>query len=65
LRSRAAAALLLSGCVLAGAAGADSRVPRPALVKGKGDACVEPVEIMRREHTDLLVAHRDETVHLL
>jgi len=62
LRSRAVAALLLSGCVLAGAAGADSRVPRPALVKGKGEACVEPVEVMRREHMDRLLVHRDETV---
>jgi len=65
------AALLCAGVALAGAAGvaladavsADSRVPRPAVVKGKGEACVEPVAVMRREHMYLLRAHRDETVH--
>lgn len=34
-----------------------------AVSKWKGDACVEPTPIMRREHMDFLLQQRDETMH--
>ena len=62
VRALAVAALVLAGVVARAALAADQGVPLPALVEGKGESCVEPVEVMRREHMDLLFAHRDETV---
>ena len=35
----------------------------PDLPRGKGEACVEPTELMRRDHMDLLNHQRDLTVH--
>lgn len=46
---------------LAGAwAAAEVNVPRPKIVRG--ESCVEPTEIMRREHMKVLLHQRDETV---
>lgn len=46
------------------AAGADqSGVPLPTLSKAvKGEQCVEPANIMRREHMNFLTHQRDETL---
>jgi predicted CXXCH cytochrome family protein len=47
-----------------GAAGADERrVPLPQVPKAQGEACVEPLEIMRKEHMHMLVHQRQRTVH--
>lgn len=35
----------------------------PELPRGRGDACVEPTDIMRRQHMDFLLHQRDRTVH--
>lgn len=35
---------------------------QPALVKGKGDKCVEDTQYMRRNHMDLLKHHRNLTM---
>jgi predicted CXXCH cytochrome family protein len=35
----------------------------PEITRGKGEACVEDKDIMRRNHMDLLRHDRDETVH--
>jgi len=35
---------------------------KPEIVKGKGEACVEDKDFMRRNHMDLLRHDRDETV---
>lgn len=35
----------------------------PVIPPGKGDACVEPVDIMRRDHMKFLLHQRDDTVH--
>jgi hypothetical protein len=44
--------------------GADAgRTPKPHIVIEKGDKCVAPTEVMRREHMNMLKHHRDETVH--
>ncbi len=40
--------------------GAHAPVPDPVAVRG--DQCVAPVEVMRREHMDMLMHQRDETV---
>lgn len=42
---------------------AQSGVPLPTLAKAyKGKQCIEPVEVMRREHMNFLTHQRDETV---
>lgn len=40
-----------------------SRVPKPVHVKAKGEQCVEPVEFMRKNHMEVLLHHRDRTMH--
>ncbi|MGD8643652.1 MAG: sulfur reduction protein DsrJ [Chromatiales bacterium] len=35
----------------------------PVVPQGKGEQCVEPVEVMRRDHMRFLLHHRDDTVH--
>ena len=40
-----------------------SRVPKPVLAKAKGERCVEPVEFMRKNHMEVLMHHRDRTMH--
>ena len=40
-----------------------SRVAKPNIVIEKGDKCVAPAEVMRREHMNMLKHHRDETMH--
>ena len=39
------------------------RVPMPVIPMGKGDHCVEDTDFMRRNHMNLLMHERDETVH--
>jgi len=47
----------------AGVQAAESGVPMPKPAKAfKGDQCVEPVEVMRREHMVYLKHQRDETL---
>lgn len=58
----AALAVLALGGAPAGAT--DGRVPLPELAKAKGEACVEPADVMRRNHPDFLKTQRDETMHL-
>ena len=55
--------LLLLAAWPATAATANGRVPLPAVVAGAGEQCVEPVEFMRRNHMELLLHQRDETMH--
>jgi hypothetical protein len=57
--------LALSVTLLAGLlpASAGARTPLPDIVKGKGDACVEPTEVMRSDHMKFLRHQRDATVH--
>jgi len=45
------------------AGAADTGVPTPHPVKAfKGDKCVEPADVMRRDHMEFLLHQRDETV---
>ena len=39
-------------------------MPLPALVKAhRGEACVEPLPVIRRDHMKFLLHQRDDTVH--
>ena len=35
----------------------------PTIPKGKGEQCVEPTEVIRRNHMEFLLHQRDDTVH--
>jgi predicted CXXCH cytochrome family protein len=41
---------------------ATSRVPLPGISRGQGEFCVEDTDFMRRNHMNLLMHQRDETV---
>ena len=56
-----ALALLLVGGAPPTAAG-DGGVPLPNLAKPKGEQCVEPTDLMRRNHMDFLKQQREETL---
>ena len=59
-----AVAGLVLGTGFAVDAGAADRVPLPMLVKAaKGEACVEPLPVIRRDHMKFLMHQRDDTVH--
>ena len=63
--ARVALALAFAAALLLGAgAGAADGVPQPALVKAhKGEACVESLPVIRRDHMKFLMHQRDDTVH--
>lgn len=54
------AGLILGASVMAGESSTLLPVIPPAL---KGEQCVEPTEVMRRDHMRFLTHQRDETVH--
>ena len=59
-----AVAGLLPGTGIAPDTQAADRVPLPALVKAhKGESCVEPLPVIRRDHMKFLLHQRDDTVH--
>jgi hypothetical protein len=64
---RFAAAVLAAVLTVAGFAEAQdkraSRVAVPVVKIEKGDACVAPTEEMRRDHMNMLLHQRDETMH--
>ena len=47
---------IVAGLAFAGA-------PKPDIPKGKGDKCVEPTDMMRKNHMEFLLHQRDDTVH--
>lgn len=63
---RLAAALLLFSGVAAQAAdepAKTSRVPKPVIEAARGGQCVEPPDVMRRNHMEYLKHQRDDTMH--
>ncbi len=60
------AALVSTGIVVAWAASGENpvsgRVPRPAILTPTGKHCIQPADVMRREHMNMLVHQRDRTV---
>lgn len=56
-------AALVAITMMAGAVPAGAEVPAPNPVKAsKGEKCVEPADVMRRNHMDYLKHQRDETL---
>ena len=59
----AVAGIAASGVGASDAQAADG-VPLPVLVEAaRGEACVEPLPVIRREHMKFLMHQRDDTVH--
>ena len=63
MRTRLLMLLILLVCTRGVLAGESGRVPVPVLPAADATACVEPVEIMRKEHMHMLLHQRDRTVH--
>jgi uncharacterized Fe-S radical SAM superfamily protein PflX len=40
-----------------------ARVPMPVVQTKAGEKCVEPTEVMRRDHMKFILHQRDETMH--
>ncbi len=51
---------LLGGMTLTGAY---AEVSQPLFPSARGEQCVEPVDVMRRDHFEFLKHQRDKTVH--
>ena len=50
------------GAIQGACAAEDSRLPLPAITRGKGESCVAETDFMRRNHMNLLTHQRDETL---
>jgi len=59
---RSAAMIVLAAVVLGTPLLILAGVPVPEIQQGQGSACVEDTEFMRRNHMNLLLHQRDETV---
>ena len=46
-----------------GLTGAYAQVNQPLFPSARGEQCVEPVDVMRRDHFEFLKHQRDKTVH--
>ena len=54
---------LLIFAVCAFSVSAFAGAPKPDIPKGKGDQCVEDTDYMRKNHMEVLLHQRDETMH--
>ena len=50
--------------ILSFSAASIADVTLPSYPKGKGKYCVEPTDVMRRDHFEYLMHHRQSSVHL-
>lgn len=50
------------GAIQAACAAEDSGVPYPEIIRGKGESCVAETDFMRRNHMNLLLHQRDQTL---
>lgn len=62
--TRLGSLLIALAVSLAGFAVLQADVPGPKYPRGQGAQCVEPNDIMRRDHSRFLEHQRDNTVHL-
>ncbi len=62
-RRNAIAAVTVLLASLVGLTVANGDVPYPDIARGKGEACVEDTDFMRRNHMSLLMHQRDNTMH--
>lgn len=56
--------LAVLAVMLLALSGAQADVARPQIPPARGEQCVEPVEIMRRDHFEFLRHQRDQAMHL-
>ena len=64
MRRGSMALAMAAGLLLASSTAAADRVPLPSLVKAhRGETCVEPLPVIRRDHMKFLMHQRDDTVH--
>ena len=61
MTQRLAIALLM---ILSFGASSIADVNLPSYPKGRGEYCVEPTDVMRRDHFEYLMHHRQISVHL-
>jgi len=54
--------VLLAATAPVGLAG-DENPLLPDILPGKGDKCVEPTDVMRRNHMEFILHQRNETMH--
>ena len=54
--------ILITGCS-SGAVADSQGVSLPQLPAAKGEQCVEPTDVMRRNHYEFILHQRDETMH--
>lgn len=55
--------VLAASLILSGPLGAADIGPELKINRSKGDQCVEPAEVMRRDHMEFLLHKRDETMY--
>ncbi len=55
--------LLLAGIAASGVPALAGGKIGPVVPQGQGESCVEPVDVMRRNHMEFILHQRDETVH--
>ena len=64
IKSLTSVAALLALLLLSpGSVAAESSTLLPVIPPATGERCVEPTDVMRREHMDFLMHQRDDTVH--
>lgn len=56
------AAVLMAAAAAHGDKGKPSRTPVPEISITKGGKCVEPTEVMHKQHMELILSHRDDTL---
>ena len=49
--------------LLATSVNVNAEVTGPVVPKGKGEQCVEPTDVMRKDHMEFMKHQRDETMH--
>ena len=49
--------------LLATSVNVNAEVTAPTVPQGKGEQCVEPTDVMRKDHMEMLKHQRDETMH--
>ncbi len=60
---RTLAGIMLAAVLALPAPPSAADVPLPDVPRGRGEQCVEPSDVMRRDHMEFLVHQRDRTVH--
>jgi len=55
--------LLATAVMLSASVNVNAEVTGPVIPQGKGEQCVEPTDVMRKDHMEFMLHQRDETMH--